>query len=76
MTNIILTIKVIPNSKITKIAEQHENYLKIKLQAPAHEGKANKALIDFLGKHLKVAKSKINIISGQKNREKIVSVDH
>ncbi|MFA5188189.1 MAG: DUF167 domain-containing protein [Patescibacteria group bacterium] len=70
----IISVKVIPNSKINKIVEQKENFLKIKLTAPAHEGKANKALIIFLSQELKIPKSKIKIISGEKSREKKILI--
>lgn len=69
-----LKIKVIPNSKINKIVERKDNYLKIKLTAPAHEGKANKALIKFLSLYFKVAKNKIALVSGEKSHEKIISM--
>ncbi|MCX6739822.1 MAG: DUF167 domain-containing protein [Candidatus Parcubacteria bacterium] len=71
----ILKIRVIPNSKINKIVKQEDNYLKIKLSAPAHEGKANKALIKFLSQYFKVAKNKITLISGEKSHEKIVRIE-
>lgn len=74
MTERIYKIKVIPNSKVEKIVSQDGNNLKIKLQAPAHEGKANQALIKFLSQHFKVPKSKICLISGQKSREKVISI--
>jgi len=68
----ILKIKVIPNSKVNKIVWQKENFLKIKLAAPAHEGKANKALINFLSQEFKISKSKIKLISGEKSKKKTV----
>ena len=71
----IYKIKVIPNSKIEKLVSQEGNALKIKLQSPAHEGKANQALIKFLSRHFKVAKGKISIIKGEKTHEKIVGID-
>jgi len=67
-------IKVVPNSKIDKIISQDQNSLKIKLQAPAHEGKANLALIKFLSLHFKIPKSKITLVSGAKSREKVVTL--
>ena len=70
----ILKIKVIPNSKVEKIVSQEGNNLKIKLQAPAHEGKANQALIKFLSQHFKVPKSKIRLLSGEKSREKTIQL--
>jgi len=71
----ILKIKVVPKSKINKIVEQNTDYLKIKLCAPAHEGKANAALINFLSDHFDVAKNKIKIISGLKSKNKKVNID-
>jgi hypothetical protein len=70
----LLNIKVIPNSKIEKIVSQEGDNLKIKLQAPAHEGKANQALIKFLSHHFKVPKSKIQLLSGEKSREKTIQI--
>ena len=70
----IYKIKVIPNSKINKIVEQKHDFLKIKLTAPAREGKANKALITFLSQEFKIAKSEIRIIKGEKSREKTIKI--
>jgi uncharacterized protein len=70
----IYSIKVIPNSKINKIVEEKNDFLKIKLTEPAHEGKANKSLINFLSKEFKIAKNKITIISGKKSRDKKIKI--
>ena len=40
------------------------------LNARAHDGEANKALIALVSQHFKVAKSTISIISGAKSRQK------
>ncbi|OGY41470.1 MAG: hypothetical protein A2Y82_01030 [Candidatus Buchananbacteria bacterium RBG_13_36_9] len=74
MAEKILKIKVIPNSKINKIVEKGDNFLKIKLTAPAHEGKANSALLNFLSQEFKIPKSKIKIITGEKSRLKVISI--
>lgn len=71
----ILKIKVIPNSKITKIIEESSDTLKIKLQAPALEGKANKALLAFLSEHFHKPKSKITLQNGEKSRLKTVKIE-
>lgn len=70
----LLQIKIIPNSKINKIVEQKENFYKIKLMAPAVEGKANKSLLSFLSGLLKIPKSKIEIAKGEKSREKTIRI--
>jgi uncharacterized protein len=76
MTPKIIKIKVIPNSKVEKIIELDANNFKIKLMAPALENKANKALLEILSRHFKVAKSKITILRGETSREKTVSLSH
>jgi hypothetical protein len=68
-----LNIKVIPNAKQNRLVEE-PGRLKVYLTAPAVEGKANEALIEFLAEHFKVKKSKISIIRGLKSREKIVEI--
>ncbi|OGY41105.1 MAG: hypothetical protein A2Y67_01160 [Candidatus Buchananbacteria bacterium RBG_13_39_9] len=75
MAEKIFHIKVVPNAKINKIVEEKDNFFKIKLNAPAIENKANLALIEFLSRHFKIAKSRIELIKGQKSRNKIVKVN-
>jgi uncharacterized protein len=48
--------------------------IKIRLMAPAVEGKANQALIDYLSRLLKVKNSAIEIVGGLRSRDKIVTV--
>jgi len=68
-----LTIKVIPNSKKDNIIKE-DNILKIHVTAQAVDNKANKSLIALLSEFLKVKKSKIKIIKGQKSRLKIIEI--
>jgi len=68
-----MNIKVIPNAKHNKLVEE-AGRLKVYLTAPAVEGKANEALIEFLAEHFKIKKSRISIIRGEKSREKIVEI--
>jgi len=49
--------------------------LKIRLRAPAVEGKANAALIEFLAQSLGLRRNQIAIVRGEKAREKIVAVE-
>ena len=70
----IFRIKVVPGSGLNKIVEQDHDFLKIKLTAPAHGGRANKALLKFLSLHFKIAKNKIEIISGEKSRNKTIRI--
>lgn len=49
--------------------------LKVYLTAPAVEGKANQALMEYLSEHFKVKKNQIRIIRGEKSREKVIEIN-
>jgi uncharacterized protein len=66
-------IKVVPNAKRNSIVEEAGG-LKVHLTAPAVEGKANKALVEFLAEHFNVKKSKIKLLRGLTSRNKIVEI--
>lgn len=70
----ILKVKIQPNSKEDKIVDFKDNVLKIKIKAPQIEGKANKALIDFLSNEFKVPKTCIKIKSGLFAKDKIIEI--
>ena len=53
----------------------HGDAIKIKLRAPALEGKANTALRTFLAKELKVPERAIVLERGYKSREKAIRID-
>ncbi len=66
-----IKVRVKPGSKSLSRLEQQEdgNYVAF-LHARAHDGEANKALIELVAKHFKVAKSTVVIKTGAKSREK------
>ena len=66
-------IKVSANSRVNSI-DFCEETIKIKIKAPAIEGKANKAIIEYIGEIAGVAKSRIRIISGQKASVKTIYI--
>lgn len=70
---LIVRIKIIPNSSRNEIFFDGD-ILKVKVTAQPVENKANKALIEFLSKKLKIAKSNIQIIKGELNKEKTLLI--
>ena len=73
---IILSLKIQPAAKRTGIVGiYNQNALKIALQAPPIEGKANEALIRFLSKTAKIPQSHITLIQGGLSKEKKVRLD-
>lgn len=70
---LILNIRISPNSS-KNIILKDETGLKIKLTAQPIEGKANKALIEFLSKQLKIPKTSIEILKGETSKEKTLLI--
>ncbi len=70
----VINIKVIPNAKKNEVYEEGE-LLKVRVQAPAMDGRANKAVVEVLAEFFGVKKSSVRIIRGERSREKVVEVD-
>ncbi len=66
---ILVNIKIVPNSSKDDIVLEDE-FVKVKITAQPIEGKANKALIEFLSKKFKIPKTSIEIVKGETNKEK------
>lgn len=69
----VIKVKVIPGAKCEKI-EKLPGQLKVYVNQPAREGKANRRLIEILSGYFKVRKRCIRILQGQKTREKTIEV--
>jgi uncharacterized protein (TIGR00251 family) len=70
----VLSLHCQPGAKQTKVVGLHDDCLKIALQAPALENKANELLISWLSKQLKVQQKQIQLISGQNSRKKRIEI--
>jgi uncharacterized protein (TIGR00251 family) len=68
-----LKVRVVPKAKQNKLVEE-DGRLKVYVTAPPVEGKANKALIEYLMEHFKVKRRQITIVQGQKSRDKFVEI--
>ena len=69
-----LDLRIVPNASLDQIVGWHGEGLKIKLRAPALEGKANAALIDFLAPILGVKPRDLSLLSGEKSRNKRLAI--
>jgi hypothetical protein len=70
----LLEVRVVPNASRDQIMGRHGGALKVKLRAPAVEGKANAALLDFLAGILGVRANALSLVSGEKARTKRIAV--
>lgn len=67
-------VKVVPNSSKCEISGIIDESLKIKLDVPPVEGKANEKCIKFLSKLLGVPKTSISIASGETSKNKVLFI--
>ena len=69
-----VSVRVVPRSSKEGVAGFEGGVVRIRLNAPPVEGKANEALVRFLAKTVGVPKSRITLVAGEKGRNKIVRV--
>ena len=71
---VVLMVRVQPRASKDEIAGVVEGALKIRLQAPAVEDRANVALCEYLARLLKTPKSAVRILSGDRSRTKRIEI--
>lgn len=75
MASCTLELKIIPNAPRNEVVGWLGSALKVKVHAPALEGRANDELLDFLAGHLDLPRRAITLLRGDKSRQKIVRID-
>ncbi len=68
---ILISFKISPNASKNEIIKT-EDGIKIKITAQPVDGKANKALVEFLSKQFKIPKTSIEIVKGHTSKEKTI----
>ncbi len=68
-----ISVRVKPGTKgATRLEKQEGGSYVAFLHARAHDGEANKALLELVAKEFKIAKTQIVIVSGAKSRGKVL----
>jgi uncharacterized protein len=67
-------VRVVPRSSKEGVAGFEGGVVRIRLNAPPVEGKANAALLRFLSKAVGVPRNRITLVTGERGRSKIVRV--
>lgn len=70
----LISVKVIPNSRKSGIEKTGEYDFKVKVDEKAEHGKANRKLMEILAEYFKVPESRVIILKGQKSRKKIIEI--
>ena len=73
--SVTLAVRAQPGAKKTAVAgiygEGDAAQLKIAVQAPPIDGRANAALIDFLAQTFSLPKSSVELVAGESSRSKV-----
>ena len=68
-----IQVKVKPNSKNEELSQEGDSFI-VKVKEPPREGKANQAVIKLLAEHFGVPQSQVRILSGFKNKNKVIEI--
>ena len=69
-----LEIKAVPNAPKTEVIGWFGDAMKVKVHAPALEGKANEELCRFLAETLGLTKRSVLLLQGDTSRKKLVEI--
>ncbi len=75
MPGCTLELKTIPNAPRDEIVGWLGDALKVKVHAPALEGRANDALRDFLAAKLGLPRRAVTLTRGDRSRHKVVRIN-
>ena len=70
-----ISVKVVPGASRSEVVGWLGEDLKVRIQAPANDGKANDALCEFLAVEFGLPSRAVRISSGFSSRKKIVEAD-
>lgn len=70
-----LAVRVIPNARRSEFSGRRDGEIVLRLNAPAVEGKANKAAVEFIAKHFGIPRSRVILVSGEKTRHKVFELE-
>lgn len=70
----LVALKAIPNAPRNAVVGWLGDTLKVKIHAPALEGRANAELCDFLAAQLSLPRRAVTVAHGGKSRQKLVRI--
>lgn len=70
-----IRVKILPRAPVSSIEGIHGDALKIRLDAPPVDGKANAALLRFIARKLGIPPRSLAILIGEMSRNKTILVE-
>lgn len=71
----IIRVRVIPNAKHSEVMGRVGSIVRVRVAAPAVDGKANQELMEFLAEFFGVKEKFVSILRGEKGKEKTIQVE-
>lgn len=71
----IIRVRVITNAKHNEVMGRVGSIVRVRIAAPAVDGKANAELTEFLAEFYGVKKGDVSILRGEKGKEKTVQIE-
>ena len=72
--DVVLVVRLTPNSSKNEFCEISDEFLKVKVSAQPIENKANKELIKFLSDSFNIPKTRLELLSGDKSKLKRILI--
>jgi uncharacterized protein (TIGR00251 family) len=72
--SVLLRVKAMPNAGASSLVGIRNGELVLRLGAQPEKGKANRELLDFLGRELGTSRSSLRLVSGEAMRHKVVAL--
>lgn len=69
-----VAIHVQPGAKRSEVVGLYGERLKIRIAAPALDGRANEAVVEHVAAALGVPRSKVRLLRGERSRDKLLAV--
>ncbi|MBI2849150.1 MAG: DUF167 domain-containing protein [Chloroflexi bacterium] len=70
-----IRVHVRPNASRSEVVGQRDGVWHVRVAAPPVEGKANSAMIVLLSERLRMSKSRLRILRGERGRDKLVAIE-
>jgi uncharacterized protein (TIGR00251 family) len=70
-----LAVKAIPGASRDAVEGWMGDELKVRIRAPALDGRANDALCEFLAASLGVPRRTVSLLRGEKSRHKVIAIE-
>jgi uncharacterized protein YggU (UPF0235/DUF167 family) len=75
VSDVDLTVRLQPRARRNAIVDERDGVLRVSVAAAPVGGQANAALCKLIAKRAGVARGRVNVIRGERTREKVLRVE-